>query len=78
MEPYIQMNTELQKKATSDFEKDLFKLMNKSVFRKKMENMHKRVNVKLVRAHEEDRLQRLIASPAFAQVNIFDDALAAI
>ena len=30
MEPYIQMNTELRKKATSDFEKDLYKLMNNS------------------------------------------------
>ena len=25
MEPYIRMNTELRKKATSDFEKDLYK-----------------------------------------------------
>ena len=38
----------------------------------------KRVNVKLERATEEDKLWRLIASPAFAQANIFDDDLAAI
>ena len=78
MEPYIRMNTELRKKATSDFEKDLYKLMNNSVFGKTMENLRKRVNVKLVRANEEDRLRRLIASPAFARANIFDDDLAAI
>ena len=78
MEPYIRMNTELRKKATSDFEKDLYKLMNNSVFGKTMENLRKRVNVTLVRAHEEDKLRRLIASPAFARANIFDDDLAAI
>ena len=77
MEPYIRMNTELRKKATSDFEKDLYKLMNNSVFGKTMENLRKRVNVKLVRANEEDKQRRLNASPAFARANIFDDDLAA-
>ena len=43
-----------------------------------MENLRKRVDVKLVRAHEEDRLRRLLASPSFARANIFDDDLAAI
>jgi hypothetical protein len=78
MEPYIRHNTELRKKATSDFEKDLYKLMNNSVFGKTMENLRKRVNVKLVRASEGDKLRRLIASPAFARANIFDDDLTAI
>ena len=35
------MNTELRKKATSDFEKDLYKLINSRVFDKTMENLHK-------------------------------------
>ena len=78
MEPYIRMNTELRKQATSAFEKDLYKLMNNSVFGKTMENLRKRVDVKLVRSHEEDKLRRLIASPSFARANIFDDDLAAI
>ena len=78
MEPYIQMNTELRKKAASGFEKDLYKLMNNSVFGKTMENLQRRVDVKLVRSNEEDKLGRLIASPAFARANIFDDDLAAI
>ena len=72
------MNTELRKKATSDFEKDLYKLMNNSVFGKTMENLRKRADVKLVQSNEEDKLRRLIASPAFARANIFDDDLVAI
>ena len=72
MEPYIRMNTELRKKAASGFEKDLYKLMNNSVFGKTMENLRMRVDVKLVRSNEEDKLRCLIPSPAFAQANIFD------
>ena len=75
MEPYFRMNTELRKKASSDFEKYLYKLMNNSVFGKTMENLRKRVDVKLVRSNEEDKLRRLIASSTFARQKIFDNDL---
>ena len=78
MEPYIRMNTGLRKKAAIDFQKDLYKLMNNSVFGKTMEHLRKRVDVKLVRSHEEDKIRRLNASPTFDRANIFDDDLAAI
>ena len=58
MEPYIRMNTEFRKQATSDLERELYKLMNNSVFGKAMENLRKRVDVKLVRENEEDKLRR--------------------
>ena len=31
MQPYIEKNTQLRKKASTDFEKDLYKLMNNAV-----------------------------------------------
>ena len=52
--------------------------MNKSVLGKNIENLRKRVDVKLVRSYEEEKLRRSIASPSFNRVNIFDDGLAAI
>ena len=48
MKKYIDFNTEKRMNAADDFEKDFFKLMLNSVYGKNMENLRKRINVRLV------------------------------
>ena len=56
MKKYIDFNTENRKNANNDLEKDFLKLMINSVYGKKMENLRKRINVRLVN-NENDFLK---------------------
>ena len=76
MEPYIRMNTEFRKKAKNDFEKDKFK--NNSVFGKTMENLRKRIDIKIVRSDEINKTKKLVASPLYARHAIFTNDMAGI
>ena len=63
LKPYIDKNTELRKFAKNDFEKDIFKLMNNSVFGKTMENVRNRRDVKLIVS--EQRRKQLTSEPNY-------------
>ena len=70
------MNTELRKKAKNEFEKEFFKLMNNSVFRKTMENDRKHRDIKLVTT-EKKRL-KLVSEPNYHTMKHFSENLIAI
>ena len=68
LKPYIDMNTELRKAAKNDFEKDLFKLMNNSVFGKTMENIRNHRDIKLVTT--DKKRNKLVSEPNYHTINL--------
>ena len=70
------MNTELRKLAKNDFEKDLFKLMNNSVFGKTMENMRKHRDIKLVTT--DKKINKLVSKPNYHTINLISEDLSII
>ena len=73
LKPHNDMNTELRKLAKNDFEKDLFKLMNNSVFGKKMENIRKHRDIKLVTTDKKG--SKLVSEPNYHTINLISKDL---
>ena len=76
LKPYIGMNTDLRKDAKNDFEKDLFKLMNNSVFGKTMENIRNHRDIKLVTTNAQRR--KYVSEPNYTASKCFSKDLMAI
>ncbi|ELT99301.1 hypothetical protein CAPTEDRAFT_5084 [Capitella teleta] len=76
LKQYIDLNTNLRAKAHNEFEKDFIKLMNNSIFGKTMENIKKRVDIRLV--NNEIATKKLAAKPNYKHCNIFYENLVAI
>ena len=76
LKPYIDMNTELRKLARNDFERDLFQLMNNSVFGKTMENIRKHRDIKLVTTNK--KRSKLVSEPNYHAMNLISKNLSII
>ena len=73
---YIDFNTDKRKNAPNSFEKIFSKLMNNSAFGKTMENLRKRISVKLVNNTKD--YVRCISKPSFVSQKIFSKNFVAI
>ena len=76
LKPYIDMNTKLRKEAKNEFEKDFFKLMNNTVFRKTMENVRNHTDLKLVTTDKERN--KLVSEPNYHTTKHFSENILAI
>jgi hypothetical protein len=76
LKDYIAFNTKMRSTAKNTFEKNFFKLMNNSIYGKTMENLRKRVDIKLVSS--EDAFLKLVASPCFQSHRIMNENLIAV
>ena len=76
MKKYIDFNTEKGMNAANDFEKEFLKLIINSVYGKTMENLRKRISVRLVN-NAEDFL-KCTSRPTYILCKIFSENLATI
>lgn len=86
LKTYIDLNTLHRSKATNEFEKNFFKLMNNAVYGKTMENVEKRKDVRLVtkwndvnyKTKKHYQAKDLVSRPNFHSISFFADNFAAI
>ena len=53
MKPYIGFNTERKKNSTNKADKNLFKLLNNALYGKTMENMRKRMKIRITKTPKD-------------------------
>ena len=66
----------MRKKATNEFEKDFFKLMNNAFYGKTMENVRKRRQIDLVNTPE--KMIALTSQPTYRRITNFKEDLSAV
>ena len=76
LNPCIDMNTKERMEAKTEFEKNFFKLIINSVFRKTMENLRKHRDIKL--ATPDVKRNKLISEPNYHTTKQFSENLLAI
>ena len=76
MKDYTDIYTELRKQAKNDFEKDFYKLMKNSVFKKTMKNVRKHRDIKLATTNK--KRNQLVSEPNYNVTKYFSADLLSI
>ena len=69
MKAYIDFNTQKRKEANSEADKNLFKLLNNAVYGKTMENLRKRIKIRIKKIQKD--FLKYVSRPTYVSHNIF-------
>ena len=81
MKPYIGFNTQKRKEATSEADKNLFKLLNNAVYGTTMKNMRKRIKMRIIKKEKnlkEKEFIKYASRLTYINHDIFGKRLVAI
>ena len=76
MKPFIDFNRNKRKEATNEADKNSFKLLKNVVYQKKMDNMIKRITIRIVKAQKD--FIKYASRPTYTNHDIFGKRLVAI
>ena len=76
LKSFVLFNSKKSMNAANEFEKAFFKLIINSVYGKTIENVRKRVNVKLI--NNEKKYLKVVSRPSFVSQKILDKNLVAV
>ena len=73
---HVDFNTKKRQESSDKFNKDLYKLLNNCIHGKSIENIRKRINVKLI--SDKKTYRRCVNKPNFISQKIFDKDFVAV
>ena len=76
LKSYADFNTEKRKESLDEFSKNLYNLLNNCIYRKSIENIRQRINVKL--RNDKKTYQKIVNKPYFISQRIFDKNFLAV
>ena len=76
MRPYIDFNTQKRITSNNEADKNFFKLMNNSVYDKTIENLRKRIKIRIVKNSQD--FIKYTSKPTCINWKVFESNLAAI
>ena len=76
MKPCIDFNTKRRKEATNEIDKSHFELLNNAVYGKAMENMRKRIKIRVLKIFKDSI--KYTSRPTCVNWKVFENNLAAI